>query len=195
MRFLINKNIFLSATCLITLAIFATSSSTAAPAGRQMIVHRVTELGLEIWTEVEPKWETRLEKKTAGMAPTFMAETPENTYPSTGMIWAAPGDTFSEQEFPVAAKGAVYQAALNYGLSEADAKTLPLKNASYGDLVGYESEFSATAEGTPVDVKVFFGHKPGKSAVAMQVFTLKGKLSHISENIRRSWTHIRYLPK
>ncbi|MDX9996147.1 MAG: hypothetical protein RBS28_12565 [Rhodocyclaceae bacterium] len=167
------------------------SCNAGAPIGRQMVIHKVQELGLEIWTEVEPAWETRLDK-SAG-APTFIAETPASTYPPAGMTWTVPGQQFTAQEFPTAAQGAVYQAAINYGLPAAQAKALPLKTARYGDLNGYESTFSASAGGEPVDVKVFFGHRPGKPAVAMQVFTQKDKLPHISENIRRSWTHIRYL--
>jgi hypothetical protein len=168
-----------------------TMAHADTPIGRQMVIHKVQELGLEIWTEVEPAWETRLDK-SAG-APTFIAETPANTYPPAGMTWTVPGQQFTAREFPVAARGAVYQAAINYGLPAAQAKALPLKTARYGDLSGYESTFSASAGGEPVDVKVFFGHRPGKPAVAMQVFTQKDKLPHISENIRRSWTHLRYL--
>jgi hypothetical protein len=44
-----------------------------------------------------------------------------------------------------------------------------------------------------VDVLIFFGHQPGKSAVLAHAYTLHGKLDHISENIRRSWTNLRYL--
>jgi hypothetical protein len=195
MQHLTKRNFVLSAILSIGLTLPVVSFVHAAqPAGRQMVIHRVKELGLEIWTEVEPQWETQLDEND-GMAPVFMAETPANTYPPAGMTWAVPGDIFSEQEFQTAARGAVYQAALNYGLSDAQAKALPLKKANYGELAGYESEFSASVDGTDVDVKVFFGHQPGKPTVAMQVFTLKDKLPHISNNIRRSWGNIRYLKK
>jgi len=70
---------------------------------------------------------------------------------------------------------------------------IALKPASYGAFIGYEAEFSAVADTVPVDVRVFFGHQPGKPAVAMQVFTLKGKLPHLSEQIRRSWSNVKYL--
>lgn len=189
-----NKNFFSFAIFSIALTLAASFSDAVQPAGRQMVINKVPELGLEIWTEVEPKWEVRL-NKTQGMAPVFTAETPANTYPPAGMTWASPGEIFSDEEFPTAAQGAVYQAALNYGLSDAQAKALSLKKASYGELTGYESEFSANAGDTPVDVKVFFGHRAGKPAVAMQVFTLKDKLPHIAENIRRSWVNVRYLQK
>ena len=189
------RNSFLNRLALFAFVFFSVMSNAETPIGRQMVIHRVNELGLEIWTEVEPEWEAHLQNGTGGAAPTFVAETPANTYPPAGMTWAVSGQTFTAQEFPVAAKGAVYQAARNYGLAEAVAKALPLKAARYGDLSGYESTFSANTGSVPVDVKVFFGHQPGKPAVAMQVFTLKDRLSHISENIRRSWGHVRYLSK
>jgi hypothetical protein len=157
---------------------------------RPMHIHKVKELALEIWTEAEPEWESRLEWNN-GQA-TFVAETPALTYPPAGMTWVSrAGFNFSEQELEEGARGAVHQAARNYGVQAGSA--IELKAAHYGDLAGYEAEFSANAKGTPVDVRVFCGRQPGKAAVVMQAFTLKGKLGHISEQIRRSWTNLRYL--
>ena len=156
---------------------------------RPMSIHKVDELALEIWTEAEPEWDSRLEWKN-GQA-TFIAETPALTYPPAGMTWVSrAGFDFSEQELKDGARGAVLQVARNYG---APVDTIELKATHYGDLSGYEATFSANARATPVDVRVFCGQQPGKAAVVMQAYTLKGKLDHISEQIRRSWTNVRYL--
>lgn len=157
---------------------------------RPMIIHKVSELGLEIWTEAEPEWETRLDQKKGQKI--FVAETPALTAPPAGMSWVSvKGITFTAAEIREGAHGAIRQAATNYGLSKN--QTLELRAATYGELTGYEADFTANAYGTPVDVRVFCGHQPGKDAVVMHAFTLRGKLNHISENIRRSWTHVRYL--
>lgn len=157
---------------------------------RPMLIHRVNEIALEIWTEAEPEWDSRLEWKD-GQA-TFIAETPALTYPPAGMSWVSrAGFNFSEQELVDGARGAIHQVARNYRAQAGSA--IELKAAHYGDLAGYEAEFSADAGGTPVDVRVFCGQQPGKTAVVMQAFTLKGKLGHISEQIRRSWTNVKYL--
>jgi hypothetical protein len=87
------------------------------------------------------------------------------------------------------------QAARNYGLSDAEISVIPLNPATYGELKGYEAEFPAVADSVPVDVRVFFGHEPGKPVVAMQVYTLRGKMPHLAEQIRRSWSHVAYLGK
>lgn len=159
---------------------------------RPMVVHRIAQLGLEIRTEAEPMWDVSLDPRNGGR-PIFSSETPASTYPPAGMTWAASNQIFAEIEFEEAARGALNRAASNYNLSSRHAATLKMRPATYGDLVGFEVEFPATAQDTPIDVKVFFGHQPGKPAVAMQAFTLRGKLPHISEQIRRSWTNTRYL--
>lgn len=159
---------------------------------RPMVVHRVVQLGLEIRTEAEPMWDTSLENAVGGR-PIFSSETPASTYPPAGMTWAVSSQIFKEGEFEGAARGALDKAASNYDLAAQHVAALKMNRATYGDLVGFEAEFSATTQDTPVDVKVFFGHQPGKPAVAMQAFTLRGKLPHISEQIRRSWTNTRYL--
>jgi hypothetical protein len=154
-----------------------------------MLIHKVDELALEIWTEVRPEWETRMEWRQG--QPIFVAETPALTYPPAGMTWVSKLQfKFDQRELEDVARGAIHQAAHNYGVSN---DAIELSAAHYGDLAGYETEFSADANGEAVDVRVFCGHRPGKAAVVMQAFTLRGKLPHISEQIRRSWTNVRYL--
>lgn len=180
-----------------TVALVASAMAHAATdrVKRPMQIHRVAEVGLEIWTEVDPRWDTRLEK-SQGRQPIFVAETPALTYPPAIMTWAAvPQLRFKDGEFKEAAAGALAQAARNYGVPQERIGAIDLKPASYGDLNGYEAVFTGNDHGTAVDVRVFFGHKPGKPAVAMQVSTLQGKLTHLSEHVRRSWSNVRYLKK
>jgi hypothetical protein len=173
----------------------STLAATAAePVKRSMVVHQVKELGLEIRTEEDPRWDTRLENDGRGTY-TFVAETPGSNYPPAGMSFTASRLRFTAAEFGEAARGAVYQAALNYGLAAEASRAIALRPVVYGDLDGFEADFSAVADGTPVDVRVFFGHRPGKPAVSMQVYTLRDKLPHLAEQIRRSWTNVRYLER
>ncbi len=158
---------------------------------RPMIIHKLPEVGLEIWTEANPQWEVAVTR--SGNRNTFSTETPGSTYPPAGMTFTLSGFKFSEAEFPRAARSAVDQAARNYGVPNGQLAGIALKPASYGAFSGYEAEFSAVADTVPVDIRVFFGHQPGMPAVAMQVFTLKGKLPHLSEQIRRSWSNVKYL--
>lgn len=157
-------------------------------AGRPMIIHRPPEMNLEIWTEQDPEWETSIKRGPYSM--TFAAETPALTYPPTHMSWTiAPTLTFEPHELESAAHGVLHQMAIRY-------RALPpghLSHARYGDLIGYEATFQAEARNIPIDVRVFAGHREGKPMVVLQVVTLKGKLTHVAEHIRRSWTHVRYL--
>ncbi|GFE89760.1 hypothetical protein [Steroidobacter agaridevorans] len=153
-----------------------------------MNIHRVTEMNLEIWTEHDPEWETRLKQSPNSL--TFTAETPALTYPPTHMSWTiAPVLQFEPDELEAAAHGVLQQMAIRY-------RTQPPEQISpsqYGDLIGYETTFQAEAQNIPVDVRVFCGHREGRPMVVMQAVTLKGKLRHVAEHIRRSWTHLRYL--
>lgn len=169
-------------------AISSIEATAGTRAGRPMIIHRLSEMNLEIWTEQDPEWETNL--KQSAHALTFTAETPALAYPPTHMSWTiSPRLKFEPHELESAARGVLYQMALHY-------RTPPpqqINPAQYGELIGYEATFQAEPQNIPVDVRVFFGHREGMPMVVMQVVTLKGKLQHVAEHVRRSWTHLRYL--
>jgi glucan biosynthesis protein len=153
-----------------------------------MIIHRLPEMNLEIWTEQDPEWETTLRQTPNAL--TFTAETPALTYPPTHMSWTiAPVLKFEPEELESAARGVMHQIAIRYRTHPPEQVT----QARYGEIIGYETTFEAAPQNVPVDVRIFCGHREGKPMVVMQVVTLKGKLTHIAEHVRRSWTHLRYL--
>lgn len=160
----------------------------ATRVGRPMIIHRLSEMNLEIWTEHDPEWETHLKQGPHSL--TFAAETPALTYPPTHMSWTiAPTLKFEPRELESAARGVLHQIATRYRAHPPE----QISHAQYGDLAGYEATLQAEVQNIPVEVRVFCGHREGKPMVVMQVVTLKGKLTHVAEHVRRSWTHLRYL--
>lgn len=176
--------LLIAALCAITSTIVPAKSRT----GRPMIIHRVPELNLEIWTEQDPQWETHLHE--TAVAATFVAESPALSYPPAHMSWTTlPQMAFQQSDMEAATRGVLYQMALNYGVKP----PTHLRARQYGDLTGYEATFAAQSEDLPIDVHLFCGHQEGKPTVVMQVVTLRDKLPHLSEQIRRSWTHLRYL--
>lgn len=171
--------------CICATSIDATAGTRA---GRPMLIHRLSEMNLEIWTEHDPEWETSLKQTTHAL--TFTAETPALTYPPTHMSWTiSPKLQFEPEQLEQAALGVLHQIAIRY-------RTPPpqqITQAQYGELTGYEATFQAEPQNIPVEMRVFCGHRDGKPMVVMQVVTLKGKLAHVAEHVRRSWTHLRYL--
>lgn len=166
----------------------AFSAGAANRVGRPMIIHRIPEMKLEIWTEQDPQWETH--SSDAGGAFTFIAETPALTYPPAHMSWTVqPKLQFQQHEIAAAARGALHQVAATYRVPMPQ----QIEQKSYGELTGYETTFQAESDNLPIDVRIFCGHRPGQPAVVMQVVTLKDKLPHLSEHIRRSWSKVRYL--
>lgn len=158
--------------------------------GRPMVIHRIRELGLEIWTEQDPLWETRL--IDSNDTHIFIAETPALTYPPALMSWASPeGFLFEDAELEFTTRGVIHQAVNDLGGRVPQKVVLTRKQ--YGELAGYESSFTAMADGEKMDVLVFCGHKPGKPAVIMQVTTMHGQLPRLREHMRRSWNNVRYL--
>lgn len=184
----------LTATTTIFLLGLMAAQSTASAAtrtGRPMIVHRLPSLGLEIWTEQDPEWETHLTERTN--AATFIAETPALSYPPAQMSWTTlPQLRFDPQDLEAGAQGALHQVAASHHVRAPT--QIPITRQQYGDLIGYETTFEAESQSVPVEVRAFCGHRPGKHPVLMQVTTLKNKSAHLAEPIRRSWTHVRYLP-
>lgn len=166
------------------------SATAAQRTGRPMIIHRLPTLGLEIWTEQDPEWETHLSERQG--APTFIAETPALTYPPTQMSWTTlPHLRFDPRDLPAGAQGALHQVAANHHVRSPT--QVPITHQQYGDLIGYETVFEARTQNIPIEVRVFCGHSPGKPPVLMQVTTLKNKSAHLAEHIRRSWNNTRYL--
>jgi hypothetical protein len=159
---------------------------------RPMKVHQLPELGLEVWTEYDPLWITEI--RYHGRKPVFMAQTPPLVYPPAAMsVVSFPGMSVTSEEMEEVARTAIQTGAKNYKVFEEIISQLKLIKATYGVLTGYESDFSGLAQGDEVDVKVFVGHQPGKGPVMLQIYTLKGKLPHVSEQIRRSWNNVSYL--
>lgn len=166
------------------------SAAAAQRSGRPMIVHRLPALGLEIWTEQDPQWETHLNER-AGAA-TFVAETPALTYPPAQMSWITlPELRFNAQELEAGARGALHQVAANHRVR--NPQQIIIKQRRYGDLIGYEAVFEARSQNIPIEVRVFCGHEPGKHPVLMQLTTLRNKSTHLAEHVRRSWNNVRYL--
>ncbi len=174
------------------LSVTICQSSHADRYKRPMHINKVKELGLEIWTEYEPEWSA--EVVWQGKKPLFIVQSPPQVSPPAAMSYVTfPKLSVTDSELQQVAITAIQEAAKNYQVSAKQRNSIQPKPTTYNQLNGYEAEFSGIAQGKAVDVKVFVGQQSGKSPVAMQVYTLKGKLSHISEQIRRAWQHISYL--
>ena len=164
----------------------------AKPALRHMQIYRIKELGLELWVENQPPWEAQLSQATG--RPTFVAESPQSYHPPTVMTYMS----FQKEKVPAGdlrdtASAAIRRASQNFGLSADWSYGIPIREAHYGVLDGYEGTFEGKADGTVVDVLVFVGQAPGKFPVAFSVYTVRGKMSSLSEQIRRAWTNVKYL--
>lgn len=167
-------------------------SAVAERHKRPMTIHKVEEVGLEIWTEYEPRWETGVMYQ--GKIPVFIAHTPYLTYPSAGMSWVNHKEmVLTNGEFVEVAKTALVTAAKNYKVEQHLLGSLKINPQSYGQLIGYEADFVGLMEDKEVDVKVFIGRFDNKGPVTIQVYTSVGKMAHLKEQVRRSWTHTRYL--
>lgn len=181
----------LAAVITIFLLGLASDAGAAERTGRPMIIHRLPALGLEIWTEQDPEWETHLSKRS-GVA-TFVAETPALTYPPAHMSWTTlPQLRFAADDLEDGARGALHQIAANHHVREPT--QISIKSRRYGELIGYEAVFEARSQNIPIEVRAFCGHQPGRQPVLMQLTTLKNKAAHLAEHIRRSWNNTRYLP-
>lgn len=158
---------------------------------RPMTVHKVKALGLEIWTEAEPAWETGL---LAGTPPTFTAQSPDNYTPSAAItISAWRSERVPQHLFETVADTAIRRAGLNYGLNQGQTRAMAVRPARWGILEGFEGDFQGRAQGMAMDVKVFVGQQEGRYPVVGQIYTQAGKMQSLQEVIRRCWSNITYL--
>lgn len=186
-----NRRHYLTALAALTLS---ARSVLAEPqrALREMQIHKVKELGLEIWVENQPPWETQLSTQTGH--PTFVAQSPELYHPPTVMTYMTWPDAKSPDSLlPIMATTAIRRASQNFGLNLGQARALQPMQAEYGVLRGYEATFDGSGQGQALDVMIFAGQAPGRFPVVLNIYTQRGKISSLVEHRRRSWTKIRYL--
>ena len=159
---------------------------------REMQVYKLTVLGLEVWVENQPPWETQLSDKSGH--PTFVAQSPGNYHPPTVMTFASwPKERTPADQLQDMATSAIRRASQNFGLNMGQARGIQIMPASYGVLQGYEGTFNGVADRVAMDVTVFVGQANGKFPVALSMYTLRGKMDTLSEQRRRSWGKLKYL--
>jgi hypothetical protein len=159
---------------------------------REMQIHKVQELGLEIWVENQPPWDTTLSRKTG--RPTFVAQSPDAYHPPTVMTYMSwPGANSPDSTLATMATTAIRAASQNFGLNLAQARALHPVQATYGVLRGYQAAFDGSGQGQALDVMMFVGQAPGKFPVVLNIYTLRGKMGSLVEHRRRAWTSLKYL--
>jgi hypothetical protein len=171
-------------------AVFAGDSG--ARALRQMQIHRLSGLGLEVWVENQPVWSTEL--SDAGGHPGFVAQSPEDYHPPAVMSYGSwPKERVPDDLVTIMASSAIQRASANFGLNAGEARAIVPVAMRHGELNGFEASFIGKVGARPMDVKIFVGQAPGKFPVVMSVYTLQGKLHLLDEVLRRAWGKVRYL--
>jgi hypothetical protein len=162
-----------------------------ARALREMSIHKVKELGLEIWIENQPAWDASL---TNNGQPTFTAASPENYHPPAAMLFQSfPQEKVPAAQFANMAKQALRRASANWGLQAAEVRAIPVTAQKYGVLEGFEGNFIGKSDEIVMDVKIFVGQSEVRFPVIMWIYTQQGKMDNLSEVIRRSWSKLIYL--
>lgn len=182
----------LLAAWLVSTFAWAETAPSASRAQREMQIFKVKELGLEVWVENQPAWETQLTNATG--RPMFAAQSPDGYHPATVMMYASwPKEKVEDKLMFETAVGAVRRASQNFGVSENQSRAIALVPATYGPLKGFEGRFPGVAQHMTMDVKIFVGQASGKFPVVLTVYTQGGKMDQLNEQIRRAWTNVKYL--
>ena len=159
---------------------------------REMQVHQIKEMGLEIWIENQPPWDTGVQKQNGRFL--FTAQSPDRYHPPSAMTFSGWNDKIvADSELQGVARSAIVHGAQNFGVSAGEARALAMLPASHGILKGSQARFAGKAQDVLMDVQIFVGQAPGKFPVALTVYTLKDKMVHLEEVIRRSWSNVQYL--
>lgn len=193
----IGRRDFLAMTALLAASVpwlasaHAKDDSSQPGAPREMHIHKVPELGLQIWVENQPPWRTELKR---GPHPTFIAQAPDAHHPPAVMSYSSwPSERVADSVFATMAKTAITRASQNFGLSVAQSRALDVRPARYGVLAGHVADFAGNMNGTAMDVRIFIGQSPGRFPVVLTLHTLRDKIQHLDEHVRRAWTKLSYL--
>lgn len=172
--------------------LFPKTPDAAPRALREMQIHRVPELKLGIWVENQPPWEAALHPHP--QQPSFVVQSPDNYHPPTVMTyWSWPAQRIADAALAPVAQTAIQRASRNFGLDAAQARSIPKLPASHGVLSGFEGQFVGHVDGVSMDVRIFVGQQPGRFPVVMGVYTLRGKMVHLGQVLRRGWGQVSYL--
>lgn len=189
-------SIRLSLTISILLSLQLSMSSFAEAPGdrhlRPMSKTEVPEIGLIIWTELEPQW--IIDRSSMNGRIVLTAQTPIATSPPAAFTFTSFKElVIASEELKSVAQKVAISAKSNYRSTQKDEHFMNMYVKSYGALTGYEVTFDGLANGEEVSVKVFLGQSDNMPPVLLQAYTLRGKLQAISENIRRSWSNVAYI--
>lgn len=166
------------------------SASATERAKRPMSVFHAHALGVEVWVEQQPAWTVTEHSERAQSV--LLASTPPHYYPPATLSYATLHLSRARTaELAELARGMIDGAARRFGVQ--DPSAIALTPAHYNNIPGYEAIFVGSAEGARYDVKVFVGRQPGRSPIALEAYTLEGKLPALSEALRRAWSHVRYM--
>lgn len=177
--------------CLNTVSFALETTRLAAPL-REMQIHHVPELGLQIWVENQPAWEAAL-SDTNGH-PSFVVQSPATYHPPSVITYASwPKLSVTPEMLLGVASSAIRRASENFGLNLGQSRGISIHAANYGALQGYEADFVGQAQRVPMDVKIFVGQSAGKFPVVLCIYTLEGKMMQLKDVIRRSWQRVTYI--
>ena len=159
---------------------------------REMQIHKVKAIGLEVWVENQPPWEVQTVQNNGQSV--FAVSSPENYHPPSAMTFASwPEHKVSQTQLENVAHSALRNAARNFGLEPGQTRTMDINPKQHGELTGYETQFVGKVQGMAADVRIFFGLQIGRPPVVMTVYTLQGKMQHLEDVVRRSWDNVSYL--
>lgn len=174
---------------LATLAL-ATASSAAERSQRPMNVLAAHAIGLEVWVENAPAWTT--EAYVENGQPVLLVSTPPNYYPPAQLSYATlPLSQAKTADLLGIARGMVESVARKFGVS--DPRAVVLNPTAYNGIAGFETSFVGQHDARFYDIKIFVGRQTGRAPLALAAYTPQGKLAHLSEPLRRAWSHVRYL--
>jgi hypothetical protein len=173
--------------------LFSRRSLAEAPrVPREMWVRKVPELGLEIWIENQPAWESEI-IQTNGR-PQLVTQSPDRYHPPAAIIYASwPERQVASDMLQQVADSAIRHGSVNFGLNKHESRQIRVKSASYGMLSGYEGDFVGRVQNVAMDVRIFVGQQTGRFPVVLTVYTLEGKMPFLAEVLRRSFTKLKYL--
>jgi len=145
---------------------------------RPFNIHKLEEVGLEVWVPANPKWELGIDERTTSNA--VILKTPPLYYPTTAIeIVFNEKITISESDLLDVATAALKEIRRAVKVEAKDTGQ-KLTRVKFGDIDAYQDQFGVTFEGKSYSMQTFMGVFPSGQTVTMLVTTPVGQINHIS---------------
>jgi len=174
---------------LISLALVANADNQP---NRPFQIHKLEEVGLEVWVPGNPKWVLAIDDRATSNA--LVLSTPPLYYPVTAIeIILNKNVTVSNADLLTVATSSLEEVRRSANVKPRG-QDQELTKVTFGNIEAYQDQFNVDFEGKSYSMQTFMGVFPTGQSVTMLVTTPEGQINDISVMRNKIFKKLSVLP-